>query len=551
MANIITRKINEFKAKRNIKSANKIVNDIDSIVRNTINRNNIQQKDLSPKLGSRAIVGKLKKRFAPNRNVSQSGIHINRFNMSDLYTSYVGENLMKFSVDKYTEATIRNGQFVDSKNPTVVKYLNKRISEFDIVSGSSFMEFISDFMVSLILYGNVPIIKHRQENVSSGKRYVRWDGKKMKPIASLYVEDFRKLIIGDGPGNKTRYIRTPMDVADINMNMINPSLFNMNKSDILDGSPSMYNPIAAILSGRWGQFFRRKSKRNREYIIYDDDTDIQHVRYHHTPGEKIAMPPFWATLNDIDSLRRIEENIELLVYQYGHPILHAKVGDDKKPGSDPEVEDIRLKIENIEGNGFIATDNRVMLDMIGAENSTLRLEAYLEYFYRRVLTGLWLSEVMVGVGDTSNRSTSNTLDKLSQEKVMELQNIFSAAIQPILIELLAETGAKMGWILKPENIPSFKFHPVDLEGLIKKQSHILSMWQANMITNDEMRRETGKEPFSKNDLNNTYTYLHAIPLKKAGKGEMETPSSNKAKQNKLTPKNQHGKKNGPSESQNA
>jgi len=556
---------NKLRADREQRRIQEIVDDIDSIARSAINRsitlkdsnNAISRRNIENAFGnSKAIVGKLKKTMAPSREISSTGIYINNFNMSDLYTAYVGENLVKFSVDKYIEATIRNGAYIDSKNPLIVQYLNKRFKEFEVVSKCPTSELISDFMYSLITYGNSALVRYRNNKSSSGRPYVRWDGASLNPIASLYVEDFRKILIGEGPLGRIRYLRLPQNVDTMNINSINPSLFTLGKNDIIGSAIPLFNPIYNLMYGLYGdlsKLFKLSTNRLRDYLLYEED-DILHVRYHHVPGEKIAMPPFWPTLNDIDSLRRIEENIELLVYQYGHPLLHGLIGDEKKPGEQPEIDDLQKKLQGLEENGFIITDNRTLIKMVGAESQALRLEAYLTYFYRRVLTGLWLSEVAVGVGDTSNRSTANTLDKLSQEKVVELQNIFSASIQSVLIELLLEAGAEMSWILKPENIPSWKFNPVDIEGLIKKEAHTLTKWQAGMLTESEMRREIGREPITDAERNQTYTYLHQIPLALSKKSATETSTasaSKKVTQQQLRPSNQHGTKSGPSQSQNA
>ena len=448
--------IKQRRVNKDIKEASAIIDNIDTIVRETINSEIISSSTTAaitrsnnlPNFTGKAITGVLKKRFAPDRQITSHGIYTNRYNMSDMYVSYRGENLVKFSVDKYAEAVVRNGYYIKSKNQVVTQYLNKRIKEMVVVSKSPFEEYIKDFVLTTILYGNTYSVKHRQVNASSGKPYRRWDGKMMKPIASLYVEDPRKMLLGEGPASKMRYVRLPMDVSEINFNALNPALFNMDREQILSNNISLYAGLYSIFAEKLTRLFSLSPRRKKDYIVYDED-EIDHVRYHHVPGEKIAMPPFYPTLNDIDSLRRIEENVELLVFEYGHPLLHAMVGDDKKKGDPDEINEIYRKIQDMESNGFIVTDNRALIKMIGSENEALRLDAYLLYFYRRVLTGLWLSEVTVGVGDTANRSTANTLDKLSQEKVLELQKIFIDAFQRIMIELLQEGGAQIGWILRP------------------------------------------------------------------------------------------------------
>jgi hypothetical protein len=341
-----------------------------------------------------------------------------------------------------------------------------------------------------------------------------------------------------------RYVRLPGDVSEMNINMLNPSIFNLPKQELYANGVGLYHSygFASMIS----HMFSVTPRRRKDYIIYDSK-DVCHARYHHMVGEKISMPPFWPALNDIDALRRIEENIELLVFQYGHPILHATIGDDKGSiGSAEEINDVQKRIESMESNGFLVTNNRAVLEMIGANNSALRLESYLEHFFHRVLAGLWLSEVAIGVGNTSNRSTANVLDKLAQEKVVEIQHIISENMQMLLIELLQEAGASIDWILLPENIPSWEFHNIDLEGMIKKEQHVQVLWTSNMLTENEMRLELGREPMTDTEKKNTYVERVAIPLAQA-KGELDPSGSGKQT---VTPANQHGRKTSPSPSQN-
>lgn len=564
MANAITRFVNNIQTNRRLKRANQIIEDIDTVAREGINRqitNNIPatipSRDVAISNQNTIVTGKINKAFAPNRQLQYGGVYINRFNMSDIYASYIGENLIKFAVDKYTEAVVRNGWQINSKNPTIVRYIKKRIREMEFNVKSSFEEFINDFTLSLILYGNVYAVKHKQLGVSSGGEYINHMGKRMKPIVSLYVEDPRKLIIGEGPAGRMRYVRLGVETNYIDINKVNPSLFtdpmSMAVNRTLYSSPNgfygiAYNMLRHVGMGFSG-IFKVNPKRIKPYLIYEDD-QIDHIRYHHVPGEKIAMPPFWSTLNDIDSLRRIEENIELLAFQHGHPLLHGKIGDETKPGSHEEVEELRAKLQNMESNGFIVTDNRTLIDMIGAEGKALRFDGYMKYFYNRVLTGLWLSEVAVGQGNTTNRSTANVLDKLSQEKVVELQRIFSNFFNSIMIQWLQEAGAELSWIMREDNVPTFHFKEIDLEGKIRKEQHILTMWQSNMITEDEMRMELGYEPFTNADYVRSFVKRVSIPLKKAGTAPKVSSSgdgssggssaANKVTQTGLKPKNQNG-----------
>jgi len=502
-------------------------------------------------------VGRFTKINIPQRSDLANNIFLNQYFFDDLDKAYQGELYFKYAIDRYIESVLRNGYSITSKNPLVGRYLEKRFKEFELSSGTTMQEFMRDLISMFLMYGNVFLVKYRNRKISSGKAWKRYDGKEIPPIASLFVEDSRKIHIAVTGASRYIYVRVPEVTTGRTPNTLNTFLmpFGLSPFPSYTGYPKTWSQPqmssevqTAISSGRSGKV--------GNFRIYKD-LDISHVRYHHVPGQKWSMPPFWPTIHDIDTLRRIEENIELLMYQYGHPLLHGKVGDKDKHGSPAEVKALKTELANMEGNGFIATDEKVGLDYVGAEGKAIRAEEYLRYFKQRVFTGLWLSTITVGEGDV-NRATAETVDMTRQDKTIELQHMIAAELQPILIELLLEGGVDYNWALKPENIPAIHFPEVDLNKKIALESHVLNMYNSNIITETEARVMLGFDPLEESERSGLFVYsvsavagLLKLGLEPVAKFAMERiGGANNSTKMIVKPTNQSGQKQSPSTPKN-
>lgn len=484
------------------------------------------------------------------RPLMRGSIYLNYYNLGEMLLAYQGEAYFKYSVDRYVESVMRNGWKIISKNPKVAEYLQKRIREIEIVSKTSFNELLRDWLHQILIYGNAFVAIERTTRNSTGQEYTRFDGKRMLPISYLRVMDARKIHIGQNMRRQLIYIKTNGVPKSTYHNPINPLLIPAEAG--FGGYPPLnVSTMGSYVGLMWQGVLNsnKKNTRNRYYSIFDEDHMI-HTRYHHNPGARWSMPPFWPVLMDIETLRKIESNVELLMFQYGNMLLHAKIGDDKRRGTREEIRELRQELNDMEGDGFIVTDNRVDLDAIGAEGKAIRAENYLKFFKNRVLTGLWLSET--GVGESgAGRNTGDIIDDIRQDKTIELTNILQLDIQRILIELLLEAGPRVtiDWVLKPENVPDIHFPEVDMRKKIMLETHAVNMYQGNMITVDEARLMTGREPMSKSDEKKLFVNMVTIPAKKAGI-VAKAEAAAKTAASKVQPTNQHGTKPGPTRSKN-
>jgi len=523
---------------------NRLINNRMDIITNAINN---RMKDISSGNGRKKftdsnganVTGKIREWFKiVKRKLGFDRYYSNPYDFKTLRTAYENEVFVRRAVDHYMESVMRNGYDVVGENEDDVLYIERRFSEMEMVSGVSVADVCRESVCQLLLYGN--LIPHlvRNEKASSGTRYRRFDGKEVLPIAAIFVEDARSIkirndekqgLVYERHYDKDYYIPSGSGIASVYANYAITNFPHISKKSTLKAE------------------------------------DVIHLGFHRAPGDVWAAPPFTSVIDDIRTLRLIEENVELIVFQYGHPILHGKVGDKESTGTKSEVDDLNAKIEAMESNGFIITNNRVELDFINGGES-VELSKYLEYFKNRVFTGLYMSDISMGESDTGTRSTADYLSKDSVNRTTELQMYIQDMFRKIIKQLLLERGYNYKEVNRNEHSVELVFPEVDIEAKVKVEEHYTNMFVQNAITIDEARAKMGFKPITDEEMKRTFSQLVTMAqvekeaelykqqtagamlgrnLTSGIRSQTAQKSNNKTKQT-LTPRNQYGKKTAPS-----
>jgi hypothetical protein len=226
---------------------------------------------------------------------------------------------------------------------------------------------------------------------------------------------------------------------------------------------------------------------------------VVHFYLDRKTGFTMGTPILTPVKDDIRALRRIEENIDLLVYQHLFPMFQYKVGTKELPAQTyadgrTEIDIVRTELEFMPPEGILVTPERHEISMVGAEGRALRAEGFLKHFKERVLAGLGTSTVDMGEGGTSNRNTADRLSDNIRDDVKSVQDDFEAQFDfEVIRELLLE-GKFGARILDPDNQVHLQFKEIDIDRLIAFQNHTAQMYQDHCISEDEMRRLLGYEP---------------------------------------------------------
>lgn len=410
------------------------------------------------------------------------------FDLSQIASAYDTEGYVRQAVDKYIEMMFKSGWDLVGKNPASIEYIKKRFALMaemtQIPTDQLFIEIAED----LVKYSNAVIAKRRdKEGFLSGNTLgTKVEGLNGQPPISGYF---------------------PLNVTTMSVLRDKNGVIRSWQQEVDGGDkPIKFKP-----------------------------EDIIHIYYKREKGKAFGTPFLLPVLDDIRALRQAEETVLRLIYRNLNPLLHIVVGTDNIPAQESEVEVVRTEFENMDLEAGFVTNERVRIEAI-ASDKIIDAHSYLKYFEQRVFTGLGVSELMMGRGNTANRSTGDNLSGEFLDRVKAFQRVMAIFVDEFIIkELLMEGGFDP--VLNPEDDVDFVFKEIDIDAKIKKENHIVFLYEHNIITEDEARQMLGLDPIT--DRSKMHMNLVSIP--KSNQKEEGSPETN----NKNQPQNQHGKKMSP------
>jgi|GEM_PF-6161560 len=435
---------------------------------------------------------------------NRNSFRASEYNLTDVANAIDTESFLSQAINKYVSQMFRSGYLFIGKNKKAVDYIKRRFEQIEMVTKYPIDLFFRDVAKQLVGFSNAFIIKRRSSGASTGYTYRNEFGKLYKPIARYDLVDAATMQLSrEDNGKVLRYKQEIPGVA-----------------------------------------------RSPEWSA----DDVIHIFYNRRVGNAFGTPIAANVLDDIRALRRMEEAIEILVWTNAVPWIHVKVGSEDRSADDSEIEMIQARIQNMEPEGGIVTDERCDIDVIGAGREALNAEPYLDYMKRRVWAGLGVSAVSFGEGDTANRGTAITIEKVSLNQTIEFVSTLKFFIDYYMIrELLMEGGFKWNEI-DDTNKVEMHFPEIDFETRMEKANHGMALYQGHMITEDEARMDyLGREPISDDARARMYFELIQKPqaiIRAVDEPYLSTSPEN-ATRNKNQPENQYGKKNAKTQPVNA
>jgi len=421
------------------------------------------------------------------------------YDLSEISRAADTESLLSVSFRHHRELLLKEGFTLKSKDPEALKVVRRRLGEIEAVSNRSFASIIRDIATDLIKFHTAFLYLRRDINRSSGAK-IRMFTKLLEPIAAL----------------------EPVDPTSVQA--------KQNKS------------------GRITQWKQSIAEQGEEVTFEPDE--IIAITMDRKTGFIFGTPFCLPVLDDILTLRRLEELVDVIATKFAFPLVHYKVGTEKSPAQEytdekgnfySEVDLVRDTLGDLPTEGSIVTPERHEIIVLGAEGNVMNLQPYLEYFQQRVMSGLRLSGVEVGQGGTANRGTAVTITKNMADAVTDYQVVLADAISFYLFRsILLEEG----FDVTEDNMVYLKFYAVDQEELRAKENQAMALYQGHSITQDEMRERMDMEAMTDKDMERTYLKMVEIPLIEA-KGEIEKAKAEaqaKFTANRNQPANQYGKK---------
>jgi len=357
----------------------------------------------------------------------------------------------------FTEQINQNGYGIIVPNDNLQKHINGRIREIELFTNTKFKEVFDNISRQLVTYANAYVIKIRKKDLSKFGSSYKLYNRTVQPVVGLFIVDASTMKIGlDANGNIKYY------------------------KQVLAGDEKIYKV-----------------------------DDVIHLTYNKIPGLLTGRTPIHSVLDDVRALRKLEEEAEILGFQYAVPLYLYKVGTDSHPAAPGEVDAVAMEINNMNTFGIMCVPHTHTVETVTNNNDPIDIMKFIDHFKKRVYSGLGVSAAVMGESDTSNRNTAEAAYVAMQSITKSFQRIISNKLE---IEFLKELVLDGGY--DPSKFEyQVRFNEIDLEAAIKSETHVLQKYQGNLITLEEARLEINMEA----NLNEGDLYLNKIqiPLVKA------------------------------------
>lgn len=423
------------------------------------------------------------------------------YELEMLKIAYDSDSYIRQGVDKYVDQIFKEGFDFFGKDPLVVDYIKSRLAFMTETTGTPTEQFLIDIAEDIVKYANCIIVKARlsdQSQLPPGVKATGLNG--ASPIVGYFC--------------------------------LNPSTIKgkRDKNGMVLG---------------WQQEVDGADKP-----VSLKKEDIVHMYYKREKGNLFGTSFLIPVIEDVKALRQAEENVLKMMFRHIYPMYHVIVGTEDMPGTDGEITQAQNAMNNMDVDGGIVTSNRVSIKPI-ASDQVINAEPFLKYLEQRVFTGLGVPAVMFGRGDTSNRSTSDSMASEMSDRISAIQTVIENFFNDkILRELLMEGGYDP--VLNPEHVVEFRFKENDMDRKIKSETHAVYLYEHNSITEDEMRSYLGKDPITDRSkmFQTLITQENAKATGSAETSKEEEPGT-KETNNKQKPTNQSGTKTSPKKMTNS
>lgn len=399
--------------------------------------------------------------------------------------AYHSDSYIRRAVDKVVGLMFKSGwQFV-SLNEDALNYVETRFRLMEESTGQSTEELLREGGMNFVLYANAPFVKTRgSENLANLTATGYYGG---EPISGIFN--------------------------------VSPEYFGVQRDDF--GNVETYSVTSDGGGGEGVEF---------------PPEDFSHLTYHKPTGRAYGVPYINNVIDDVLILRQIEENIARLVYRNIFPLQTYTVGR-VEPGyeaTDEEIDEVTEMIQNAPLDSIIVMPERHKIDTVSSNSGALDAYNYLRYFRQRVFTGLGVSESTMGIGDSSNRSTSDNQSSDLLDLVKDFQQNFASEFQNLVNEILFEGGFDP--TLNKEDRVDFTFTEIEQAAKIARENHEMQKFMMNVQGLDQTRSNIGYEPAE--DLSRYYINLF-------GTSSFSSESAEGSVDSKDQPENQAGKQDAP------
>lgn len=387
-------------------------------------------------------------------NKSRANFEEPEFDFSEILAAIDTDSLLKMGFSKYRELFWKEGWDIVGENQEAIDYLWERIDLFEEVMKRPFTDFLSEAVDQMIKFANAFIV------ITRGNIRPLFRGR-------LYTEEGQDPISG--------FYIIPTETVRIYRNRHNePIAYKQALDETAVHSKNTREP-------RWSA------------------DEVIHLSIDKKPGRAFGTPFVVDVLDDVISLRTIEQDILTMIHKELFPLYVVTVGTEDKPAQPNEVEEAAAGLNDLRTEGGLVLPDRHTIDVLGAANHALDAREYLKAFTVRVITGLGLSPHHLGMMmEGGNRSVTDTLDKALYDRIKMYQQYIEDQIRLHIFNPLLREGGFDPSVPPTKSGQSdrcyFRFREIDIDSEVKVGTYYLNLFAGNAITLEELRLKLGMDP---------------------------------------------------------
>ncbi len=359
--------------------------------------------------------------------------------LEDLWKAYLADGYVQRAVDLMVSIMCRSGIVWSTTSRVLDNYLQARFEIARAVNGYGWEELLWRMAFDFVLFGNVFLVKSYTSQVSAIY------GKQMpgRIVAAWYPVPARAM--------------TPV-----------------------------LNREGTELQG-WKLTAKALDGSHRTVSRYFSVRDVVHLAYRKPEDSVWGVPVILGAVEDVRSLRQIEEDVLRMVNRFVNPKLHISMPDITGTGAGvrPDMQQLVEAINTMSSDAVLVTMPGQEVKVIGAESFALRAEPYLKYFQRRSLSGLWMNDVVAGHVPAAD--DADILDVgLRSQLQMAQQHFLRELMQKIVLPLLKDAGFNRGQV-------ELVAGDVDPRHTLRLHTIIANLYSQNVISLREARRMMGMD----------------------------------------------------------
>lgn len=418
------------------------------------------QRDVSRMIRVKNVPPRVKSPVLGYRNYwSRDSFQPGEYDFAEISRAADTDSYLARAFKKKTGLLMKEGYRWVGKNQNTIRYLKRRISQIERATSVPFKLLLREVASDLIKFSNAFVVKVRNKKASGGS-VRKIPGKTLQPVAG--------------------YFRVPPETM----------YFKRDPSGhVIKYQQKVLRPLVSPKTGRWPEW---------------DPEDVIHIYHDRKGGFAVGTPDSVPVLDDVRVLRRMEEDVELLVYQHLFPLYHYIVGTENAPArvldnGATEVDIVRAQVEDMPAEGCLVTPERHEVKALGAQGKALKADPFLEHFKKRVWAGLSMSAIDYGEGSSANRNTADALSQALIDCVKDFQQVLELFVDFFIIgELLLESTFGVD-VLDDEHVVHLQFNEIDLEAKIKRDANAVNLYQGHIIGLTKARKEVGEEPIENDE----------------------------------------------------